>query len=143
MTKRSSSSSIFDSLLFLVLSFNFDLTLDLGFGRPVELVVALDGERVGLGVHDPLLEVDEAVVAEQQVEVLQGKKEGGFYAYHKNVSCGRKLLRMLSTRTGKGDNKYSRPVLKLVSHIVANPIYLNIIMYERHGLKYPVPIGFT
>ena len=75
MTKTS-SSSIFDALLFLVLSFNFDLTLDLGFGRPVELVVALDGERVGLGVHDPLLEVDEAVVAEQQVEVLQGKERG-------------------------------------------------------------------
>ena len=85
MTKTS-SSSIFDALLFLVLSFNFDLTLDLGFGGPVELVVALDGERVGLGVHDPLLEVDEAVVAEQQVEVLQGKERGWILRLSQNVS---------------------------------------------------------
>ena len=43
----------------------------LGVCLPVEGVLALDGQRVRLRVEDPLVEADQAVVAEDQVEVLK------------------------------------------------------------------------
>jgi len=40
--------------------------------RPVEGVTAPDRERMCLRVEDPLAEVNEVVIAEEQVEVFQG-----------------------------------------------------------------------